>query len=569
MEKYNRQWKIVSKDSINIEPTVAKETLAQGLEVVKENLADFLTSPDFETKMRQAFGQQWNLGLGKKVVKALASGEELPEIIVVPAEQMNGVNGGFDSVTGTLYLADSTIAQSPDLADVLTEELGHYIDSRLNEEDSPGDEGELLARLVRGDELSEGEIGRLKQEDDKVEIFDGEVEVEANGEVSFSEPTNFDAGDSPDSVAVGEFNGDGFSDLATANGFFGNVSVLLGNGDGSFGNATNFDVGEFPASVAVGEFNGDGFSDLVVASNGGSDNVSVLLGNGDGSFGNATNFDLEDFPWSVAVGEFNDDAISDLVVANGNSQNVSVLLGNGDGSFGNATNFDVGDGPRSVAVGEFNGDGFSDLVVANGNSQNISVLLGNGDGSFGNATNFKAGDGPWSVAVGEFNDDAISDLVVQNGVYQNISVLLGNGDGSFGNATNFDGGGSAESVAVGEFNGDEVSDLAFANWGLSSVSILLNTTTEVIPEPEPEPQPEPEPNFPLLTNDNDVETLSQGDLDDFPGGLLGLGGSDRLTGSADAEVINGNRGNDTLNGAMRGRHFNRRFGQRLVVRQKW
>ena len=54
------------------------------------------------------------------------------------------------------------------------------------------------------------------------------------------------------------------------------VSVLLGNGNGTFGAATNFAAATGPLSVAVGDFNGDGKQDLAVA-NQFSDNVSILL----------------------------------------------------------------------------------------------------------------------------------------------------------------------------------------------------------------------------------------------------------------------------------------------------
>ena len=81
-----------------------------------------------------------------------------------------------------------------------------------------------------------------------------------------------------------------FLDLAVANFFSDNVSILLGTGTGTFGNATNFGAGYFPNSVAVGDFNGDTFLDLAVATFG-SDNVSILLGTGTGTFGTpATNF---------------------------------------------------------------------------------------------------------------------------------------------------------------------------------------------------------------------------------------------------------------------------------------
>ena len=55
------------------------------------------------------------------------------------------------------------------------------------------------------------------------------------------------------------------------------VSVLLGNGDGTFLPQATFATGMSPNSVAVGDFNGDGKPDLVVANSGGN-SVSVLLG---------------------------------------------------------------------------------------------------------------------------------------------------------------------------------------------------------------------------------------------------------------------------------------------------
>ncbi|NER05926.1 MAG: VCBS repeat-containing protein, partial [Okeania sp. SIO3C4] len=156
-----------------------------------------------------------------------------------------------------------------------------------------------------------------------------------------------------------------------------------GNGDGSFGNAISFDISvddfaDFPSSLAVGEFNGDGISDLVTTTGNGQADInpiSVLLGEGNGRFGESTEFDTEQLPRGVTVGDFNNDSISDLVVANFRDNDISVLLGTGDGDFLDPTNFDVGDGPWSVAVGDFNGDGIQDLAVPNLSDDSISILL--------------------------------------------------------------------------------------------------------------------------------------------------------------------------------------------------
>jgi hypothetical protein len=74
-------------------------------------------------------------------------------------------------------------------------------------------------------------------------------------------------GVNPWSIAVGDFNNDGNLDLAVANFTNGTVSVLLGDGAGNFTSATALpvSVGVKPESVAVGDFNGDGNPDLAVA----------------------------------------------------------------------------------------------------------------------------------------------------------------------------------------------------------------------------------------------------------------------------------------------------------------
>ena len=146
----------------------------------------------------------------------------------------------------------------------------------------------------------------------------------------------------------------------------------------SFGAKTDFGTGSIPESVAVGDFNGDGKLDLAVANlnfSSSSFSVSILLGTGTGSFGAKTDFGTGANPRSVAVGDFNGDGKLDLAVANQGSATVSILLGTGTGSFGAKTDFGTGVDPASVAVDDFNGDGKLDLAVANSSSSNsVSIL---------------------------------------------------------------------------------------------------------------------------------------------------------------------------------------------------
>src|SRR5262245_32654633 len=65
----------------------------------------------------------------------------------------------------------------------------------------------------------------------------------------------------------------------TLTGRTGTVSLMLGNGDGTLLYSGVFATGSAPIAVAVGDVNGDGRRDVATA-NGGSNTVSVLLNDG-------------------------------------------------------------------------------------------------------------------------------------------------------------------------------------------------------------------------------------------------------------------------------------------------
>src|SRR5262249_48927353 len=103
--------------------------------------------------------------------------------------------------------------------------------------------------------------------------------------------TSYPVGSAPQSVALGDLDGDGFLDLAVANSTYpnGTVSVLKNQGDGTFAAALSYAVGSAPRSVAVGDVDGDQDLDLAVA-NYFSNTVSVLRNQGDGTFAAALSY---------------------------------------------------------------------------------------------------------------------------------------------------------------------------------------------------------------------------------------------------------------------------------------
>ncbi|HTR45860.1 MAG TPA: FG-GAP-like repeat-containing protein [Verrucomicrobiae bacterium] len=232
------------------------------------------------------------------------------------------------------------------------------------------------------------DLAVVNQADNTVSILLGD----GTGAFAPAAPATIATGRAPSSVASADLNNDGKIDLAVTNANDNTVSVFLGNGDGTFARAANspFAVGNSPQYVAIGDFNADGFSDLATANNGAptADNtgntVSILLnqlnanGQPTGSFAppaTERDFPAGNGPVSIAVADYNIDGLPDLAVAAQGDNAVSVLLNLGGGLFGPFFELPVGTSPASIATADFNDDSKPDVVTANSSSADLSVIL--------------------------------------------------------------------------------------------------------------------------------------------------------------------------------------------------
>ncbi len=288
------------------------------------------------------------------------------------------------------------------------------------------------------------------------------------------------------SIAVGDLDGDGDLDVATANlgstGFQilpvvpASFGVLLGNADGSLQQPHFYPAADFPGAVAIADVDGDSLPDLVGATALNRfplvvGHLQVFLGEGDGRF-SARVVPVGAFaPSVIAVADLDEDGALDLLT---NSRDlfsvpdgaVGVLLGAGDRSFEHRGFFPAGFSPGDVAVADLDGDTLLDVAVANRSPRpsedGVSVLLGHGDGTLAPGVFHPSGvlarfNG---IAAGDVDRDGVLDLVAA-GI--RVSVFRGLGGGDFAPAASFLPGVPASDVALADLDGDGALDLVISS----------------------------------------------------------------------------------------------------------
>jgi ankyrin repeat protein len=238
-------------------------------------------------------------------------------------------------------------------------------------------------------------------------------------------------------IGVGHFGSLTSEDIVVTdlgvNGPSGNeISVLLNSGTGTFGASHEFSVGTKPSSLAVADFNQDGFDDVAVA-NSTDGTVTVLLNNGNGTFSPQATLSVGSgtSPAGIVALSLNGGAEPDLAVSCNGTNDVRTFMNLDGGWSAMQGPFAVGTAPLGIASGDFDGDSIPDLaVVNNDNSGTVSVLInqtaaGAPTATFATQATYQVGSDPVGIAVALFTPGAPPDLAITNNNGNTLSVLLG------------------------------------------------------------------------------------------------------------------------------------------------
>ena len=327
---------------------------------------------------------------------------------------------------------------------------------------------------------------------------------------SFAAPLVISTPNYPESVTLADIDGDGKLDIVAANPGSYNFSVLRNLASpgaltaASFAARVDISTGQYISSLAAGDLDQDGKTDIVVT-NLYSGTVSVFRNTTTIGVVNASSFAAKadypagDGPRVVVIRDVNNDAKPELIVANEKSNNVSVLNNTTSAGFITSASFSTkidyaaGSSPSGVAVGDLDEDGKPDIVVCNYGSNNVSVLRNTSGfgpltaGSFAARVDFGTGIRPFFVALGDADGDSLVDLITANSGSDNVSVLRNAGSintitgQSFAPRADFGTSGYPLWVALGDLDGDGTTELATANASNATISVLkVNTLPQTV-----------------------------------------------------------------------------------------
>ncbi len=252
-------------------------------------------------------------------------------------------------------------------------------------------------------------------------------------------------------------------------------------------NLGNYQTARYPWDAVIADFNLDGKSDLAAAQGTFSSGFSVVLNDGNGGFEPASHYSSLMSSLGIVAADFNGDSLPDIAVSNtgvnfeGNS--ISVFFNQGNGTFGAGHRYTTGLGPVGLAAADLDNDGDIDLAVADygfiGNGDSISILLNNGSGTFNTRHNYFSGLKPYKMVAADLNSDGHLDLAVAR-EEQHASVLINNGSGGFNqpvvlNVNRGGGGDFYPAVNVADIDNDGDLDILYV-----STRTWINDDTGVI-----------------------------------------------------------------------------------------
>jgi hypothetical protein len=233
-----------------------------------------------------------------------------------------------------------------------------------------------------------------------------------------------------ESIKSADFNGDGILDLvSTEDGLLATdfAIVLFGQPGGGYSPPDYYDIGpnQISDTLATGDFDGDGDVDIAVARHQ-SDGIQILLNSGTGVFSPGAFLQTGLDPRSHAACDLDGDGDLDLLVPCLTADTLEVYLNNGSGAFTLSSSYATGGAPASVSFADLDGNGTQDAAVSSLDTDDLHILFNDGMANFAAHEVMSGHDSAVFGITGDIDGDHAPDLILPRHNASSVAVWINN-----------------------------------------------------------------------------------------------------------------------------------------------
>ncbi|MCP3903608.1 MAG: hypothetical protein GY715_08225 [Planctomycetes bacterium] len=264
----------------------------------------------------------------------------------------------------------------------------------------------------------------------------GLIAAAAPGQLDFDpQPGTLIAFDGIGSTVCHDMDGVNGPDLVVGSGDFGGhtYGIFYNDGAGGFGSPTILDIGTDMPDIAVGDWDGNGLTDVFgLHERIGDDRLRIFRQTSLGVWDTSAFAVLPGNRDLIVSGDLNGDAKVDLVIGNPDAGLVEVYLNTGTGGPPFLTSSYSMGAVTDIRICDFNADGAPDLATVSASDGFFRVRMNDGLGNFPSASaNFIIGSEPSWIACGDLNGDGLPDVAIAKKGNDTVIILLAIASGGF------------------------------------------------------------------------------------------------------------------------------------------
>ncbi|AFY36243.1 VCBS repeat-containing protein [Calothrix sp. PCC 7507] len=271
-----------------------------------------------------------------------------------------------------------------------------------------------------------------------------------------------------------DFNADGKTDKVWVDQTTGELKVKLMNGSSVIAEGSNKDNGDVKGTLSaiqltstttskIGDFNGDGKTDLLIRDQATGKNQIFLFNGVDAP--TVVSIDSVDAAWTPLIGDFNGDRKTDIFWRNSQTGENAIWLVDATQpqAVTSATVIDALDATWTPTIVDFDGNGKTDIFWRSTAGENSAWFM---DGTQATKSALQSQDANWTFSVADFNGDYKTDILWRNNqtgentVWETNSLLPNNVFFTTASLKTLD---ANWKSTIGDFSGDGKTDIFWHN----------------------------------------------------------------------------------------------------------